>query len=114
MDTSVWVTTSKTRDETEAWVRHNDDAGFTTELLSEVDLTISRFSEENFQERDDTTPPLRYDHRVAGGRWEVNINPGTGREFNTCKEASELPAENLPRVVISPQVYPACAPTAEE
>ena len=77
-------------------------------------MTISRFSEENFQDRDDTTPPLRYDARVVGGRWEGSISPGTNREFNTCREASELPAENLPRVVISPQGYPASAPTAEE
>ena len=40
--------------------------------------------------------------------------PGTGREFNCCREASELPTENLPSVVISPQGYPASAPTFEE
>ena len=114
MHTSVWVITSKTRDEMEARVHHNDDAGFTNELLLEVDLTISRFSEENFRERDDTKPPLRYDYRVVGGIWRGNINPGTDREFNTCREASELPTENLPQAVISPQGYPASAPTAEE
>ena len=114
MHTSVWVITSRTKHEMEAAVRHKGDADFTAELLGEVDLTISRFSEENFQDRDDTTPPLRYDYRVVGGVWRGNVNPGTGREFNTCREASELPAENLPRVVISPQGYPASAPTAEE
>ena len=113
MDTSVWVITSKTRDEMEARVRRNGD-GFAAELLREVDLTISRFSEENFREQGDTAPPLRYDYRVVGGIWRGNINPGTDREFNTCREASELPTENLPRVVISPQGYPASAPTAEE
>ena len=45
MHTSVWVRTSKTRDEMEATVRHKGDADFTAELLGEVDLTISRFSE---------------------------------------------------------------------
>ena len=113
MDTSVWVITSKTRDEMEARVRRNGD-GFAAELLREVDLNISRFSEENFREQGDTAPPLRYDYRVVGGIWRGNINPGTDREFNTCREASELPTENLPRVVISPQGYPASAPTAEE
>ena len=114
MHTTVWVITSKTRDEMEAQVRHKGGAGFTAELLREVDITIARFSEENFQEQGDTAPPLRYDARVVGGRWEGNINPGTNREFNTCREASELPTENLPQVVISPQGYPASAPTAEE
>ena len=114
MHTSVWVITSKTRDEMEARVRHNDDAGFTNELLLEVDLTIARFSEKNFREQGDTAPPLRYDYRVVGGIWKGNINPETDREFNPCREASELPTENLPRVVISPQGYPTSAPTAEE
>ena len=113
MHASVWVITSKTRDEMEAWVRRNGD-GFVAKLLREVDLTIARFSEENFQEQGDTAPPLRYDYRVVGGQWEGNINPGANREFNTCREASELPTENLPQVVISPQGYPASAPTAEE
>ena len=96
------VITSKNRHEIEARVRRNGD-GFVAELLREVDLTIARFSEENFRERDDTRPPLRYDYRVVGGIWMGNINPGTDRQFNTCREASELPTENLPQVVISPQ-----------
>ena len=44
MHTTVWVITSKTRDEMEAAVRHKGVAGFTAGLLDEVDLTISRFS----------------------------------------------------------------------
>ena len=59
-------------------------ARFVTDLLREVDLTISRFSEENFLERDDTTPTLKYDYRVVGGIWRGNLNPGTG-------ESSTLP-----------------------
>ena len=73
MHTSVWVITSKTRDEMEARVRRNG-AGFTTEFRREVDITIARFSEKNFQEQGDTAPPLRYDARVVGGRWEGNID----------------------------------------
>ena len=56
MHTTVWVITSKTRDEMEAAVRHKGVAGFTAGLLDEVDLTISRFSGENFQEQGDTAP----------------------------------------------------------
>ena len=74
MHTSVWVITSKNRDDMEARVRHKGGAGFTTELLGEVDLTISRFSEENFQEQGDTAPPLRYDYRVIGALWDGNID----------------------------------------
>lgn len=66
MDTSVWVITSKTRDEMEARVRRNGD-GFAAELLREVDLTISRFSGENFQEQGDTAPQVR----LQGGRRPV-------------------------------------------
>ena len=92
MRAQVWVTTSKTRAETERAIRSNEDtAMFTNELLKEMDHTTHRFSEENFQERDDTAPPLRYHYRVVGGIREGKISPGTGREFNTCWEVSELP-----------------------
>ena len=87
---------------------------FADELLGEVDIIIGRFNESSQQRRDDTVPPIRFDSRVIGGMWKGNINPGTGREFNMCREASELPTENLPGVVISPDGYPASAPTVEE
>ena len=67
MHTTVWVITSKTRDEMEAAVRHKGVAGFTAGLLDEVDLTISRFSGENFQEQGDTAPQVR----LQGGRRPV-------------------------------------------
>ena len=65
-----------------------------------------------FPTRDAAPPAIQagWDHHPEA----VVVVLGTGREFNTCREASELPAENLPRVVISPQGYPASAPTAEE
>ena len=114
MNTKVWVITSKTRDEMETSVLCRYDDGFTGELLSETDRTIARSSEENFQERDGTTPPFRYDHRFVGGTWDGDINPGTGREFNTGREASELPSSNLPNIIISPQATRPSSPTAEE
>ena len=114
MRVPVWIITSKTRAEMEFAPATATATSFTNELLGEAGRITSKFCETNFQERDDTTPPFRYDSRTVGGIWEGRINPETGREWNTCEEASELPAENLPAVVISPQGYPASAPTLEE
>ena len=114
MHASVWVITSRTRKDMEAAVSSGEDAGFAAELMREAESITAGFNESNHQERDDTRPPIRYDGQTVGGRWAGNINPGTGRDFNTCKEASELPTENLPRIVVSPKGYPASAPATEE
>ena len=114
MNLSVWVITSRTRGEMDTAVSSGSETGLVDELTTEADTICARFHEANHQERDNTTPPSRYDLRTIGGLWSGNICPGTGREFNTCREASELPAERLPRIIVSPSGYAASAPTPEE
>ena len=50
-------------------------------------------------------PPIRYDYRRVGGRYEGDLGtPGSGN-WATGEMAAARPKEVLPRAVITPQGY---------
>ena len=105
MHQAVWVITSKTQGEMEDALRTERTAEkFAAELEEESDRITAHFFEDDVKELEgDIAPPIEFDGKEIGGRWNNTIDPEAERNYATGRRAAERPNNQLPRAVISPE-----------
>ena len=115
MHVSVWVITTKTRDELETARRNPEELNrFMSDAAQEARSITAHFDESLGERNEHVSPPFRFDHATPGTHWGNGIGEDPQVWVNTCQEAARRPIEDLPRIVVSPEGYAASAPTIEE
>ena len=105
MHYAVWVITSRTETQL-AEARARDETEEFLEGLREEATRISAhlYEEEIEKGEDEPNPPLTFDWKQTGGRWDGTIDPGDVLANHAlCRDAAENSNENLPKAVVTPE-----------